>query len=50
MYVVGVGLIEVCKASLRLESGAFSVPLLTSMSEARSVHLYTLIKLLHKSS
>ena len=32
MYVVGVGLIKVYKALLRLESGAFSVALLMSMS------------------
>ena len=37
MYVVGVGLKKVCKALIRLASGALSVPLLLSMSEAFSV-------------
>ena len=50
MYIVGVGLVKVYKALLRLESGAFSVPLLMSMSEALSALLYIFIKLLHKSS
>ena len=45
MYVVGVGLIKVYKASLRLVRRALSIPLLTSMSEAISVHFHTLIKL-----
>ena len=40
MYVVGVDLVKVCKASIRrLVSGAPSVPLLMSMSEAFSVLL-----------
>ena len=45
MHVVGVSLIKVYKAMLRLESGALSIPLLMSLSEALSVPFYTLIKL-----
>ena len=45
MYVVGVGLIKVNKALLRLARGALSVPLLMSMSEALPVPFHTLIKL-----
>ena len=37
MYVVGMGLVKVYKALIRLVSGAPSVPLLMSMSEASSV-------------
>ena len=37
MYVVGVGLVKVYKALLRLASEAPFVPLLMSMSEAFSV-------------
>ena len=37
MYVVGVGLMKLYKALLRLVRGALSVPLLMSMSEAFSV-------------
>ena len=45
MYVVGVGLIKVNKALLRLARGALSVPLLMSMSEAFSAPFHTLILL-----
>ena len=41
MYVVGVGLIKVYKALLRLARGALFVPFLMSMSEAFSVSFYT---------
>ena len=37
MYVVGVGLVKVYKALIRLVREALSVPLLMSMSEAFSV-------------
>ena len=37
MYVVGVGLVKVYKALIRLVRGALSAPLLMSMSEAFSV-------------
>ena len=37
MYVVGVGLVKVYKALIRLASGALSILLLMSMSEAFSV-------------
>ena len=53
-YIVGVGLlrlftiIKYIASLIRLARGAFSVPLLKSMSEAFSVPFYTLIK--HKSS
>ena len=43
--VVGVGLVKVCKTSIRLARGALSIPLLMSMSEAFYVPFYTLIKL-----
>ena len=33
MYVVGVGLVKVYKALIKLASGALSVPLLMSMSQ-----------------
>ena len=50
MYVVGVGLVKVYKALVRLVSGGTFCPLLMSMSEAFSVP-FTVIKLLpHKSS
>ena len=39
MYIVGVGLVEVYKALIRLTSEALSVPLLMSMSEALSFSL-----------
>ena len=45
MYVVGVGLVKVYKALIRLVRGAVSVPLLMSMSEALPVTFHTLIKL-----
>ena len=45
MYVVGVGLIKVYTALIRLARGALSTPPLMSMSEALSVPFYTLIKL-----
>ena len=48
MYIVGVGLVKVYKALIRLMSGALSVPLLMSVSEALS--FFTVIKLPHKSS
>ena len=45
MYIVGVGLVKVYKALIRLVSGGTaSVPILMSMSEAFSVPFYTLIK------
>ena len=53
-YIVGVGLLRLftivkyIAPLIRLARGAFSVPLLKSMSEAFSVPFYTLIK--HKSS
>ena len=37
MCVVGVGLVKVYKALIRLASGAFSIPLLISISETFSV-------------
>ena len=37
MHVVGVGLVKVYQALIRLARGALSVPLLMSMSEAFSV-------------
>ena len=37
MYAVGVGLVKVYKALIRLVRGALSIPLLISMSEAFSV-------------
>ena len=37
MYVVGVGLVKVYKALIRLASGALSILLLKSMSKAFSV-------------
>ena len=40
MYVVGVGLVKVYKALIRLASGALSIPLLMSMSEAFSVSFH----------
>ena len=43
MYVVGVGLKKVYKALIRLAKGAFSVPLLMSVSEAFSVPFLTLV-------
>ena len=45
MYVVGVGLIKVYKALLRLARGALFVPFLMSMSEAFSVSFLYLIQL-----
>ena len=45
MYVVGVRLVKVHKALIRLARGALSVSLLMSMTEALSVFIYTLIKL-----
>ena len=36
MYVVGVGLVKVYKALIRLASGAFSIPLLISMAKTFS--------------
>ena len=36
MYVVGVSLVKIYKALIRLASGVLSVPLLMSMSEAFS--------------
>ena len=42
--VMGVGLVKVYKAFIRLASGAFSVPLLMFMSEAFSVLFFTLVK------
>ena len=45
MYVVGMGLVKVYKALLRLARGSLSVPLLMSMSEAFSAPLLTLVKL-----
>ena len=47
MYVVGVGLVKVYKALIRLASGALSVPLLMSMSLS---FLTVKILLPHKSS
>ena len=47
MYVVGVGLKKVYKAWIRLARGAFSAPLLMSMSEAFSDPFLTLIKLFY---
>ena len=37
MYVMEVGLKKVCKVLIRIARGAFSIPLLMSMSEAFSV-------------
>ena len=45
MYVVGVGLLKVYKALIRLWGGALSTPLLMSVSEAFSV-LLSVIKFL----
>ena len=47
MYVGGVGWVKVNKALIRLTRGALFVPLLMSMTEAFSVFIYTLIKLLY---
>ena len=47
MYVVGMGLVKVYKALIRLAIRGLSVPLLMSISEASSVPFYTLIKLCH---
>ena len=47
MYVVGMGLVKVYKALIRLASGGLSVPFLMSMSEASSVPFYTLIIILY---
>ena len=40
MYVVGVGLVKVYKALIRLVRGALSIPLLMFVSEAFSVLYY----------
>ena len=45
MYVVGVDLVNVHKALIRLVGEALSIPILMSMSEASSVPFFTLIKL-----
>ena len=45
MHAVGVSLVKVCKALIRLVGGALSIPLLMSVSEAFSAPFYTLIKL-----
>ena len=45
MYVVAVGMKKVYKALIRLTRGAFSIPLLMSISEAFSASFLTLIKL-----
>ena len=45
MYIVGMGLVKIYKALLRLARGTLSVLLLMSMSEAFSVPLLTLVKL-----
>ena len=50
MHVVGVALVKVYKAVIKTGVGAFSVPILMSMSEV-SLSFLTVIKLLpHKSS
>ena len=49
MSVVGVGLVKVYQALLRLASRALSFPLLLSVSEDFSVPLYNLIKLCYTS-
>jgi len=45
IYAVGVGLVKVCKTSIRLARGALSIPLPIYMSEAFYIPFYTLIKL-----
>ena len=46
MYVVGMGLVKVYKALLRLTRGPLSAPLLMSMSEAFSIPLTYFSKIL----
>ena len=45
MYVVGVGLVKVYKALIRLVRGVLSTPLLMSVSEVFCVSFLTLIEL-----